>query len=238
MRALHIVHQSNSPAARFVPALTAVGFTIDDVVPDEDPLPDSLEGYDAVVACGGTHNTHETDRFPWIPAEVALMAEAIERGVPTVGLCLGAQMLTEAAGGKVYRAPVHEVGWFPVEMTPAAASDPILSGFPSSFHAVEWHYYACEAPAHAVELARNDSCLQAFRIGDAAWGTQFHIEVDRTILETWQREAPGELEQVGYPRDRYRNELERYLSAHMALGDEMARRFAALAAARARSRAG
>lgn len=233
MRALHIVHQRNSPAARFVPALAAAGFEITDVVPDEQPLPESLDGYDAVVACGGVHNTHETDRFPWISREVALMAEAIERGVPAVGLCLGAQMLCEAGGGKVYRVAAHEIGWFAVEMAPAAAADPVLGGFPPSFQAVEWHYYACEPPAGAVELARSDSCVQAFRIGDAAWGTQFHIEVDRTILETWQREAPEELEQAGYPAERYRSELERLLPAHMALGDEMARRFAELAAARA-----
>jgi GMP synthase-like glutamine amidotransferase len=235
MRALHIVHQRDSPAARFVPALTAAGFEIHDVVPGDDPLPGSLDGYGAIVACGGVQNTHETDRFPWIPAEIALMAEAIDRGVPTVGLCLGAQMLTEAAGGRVYRAPVHEVGWFPVRMAPAAASDPILGEFPRSFHAVEWHYYACEAPPGAVELARSDACLQAFRVGDVAWGTQFHIEVDRTIMQTWQREAPEELERVGYPAERYRRELDEHLPGHMALGDGMARRFAALAAERARN---
>lgn len=233
MRALHLVHQRNSPAARFLPVLEAAGFRVETVVPGEQPLPASVDGYAAVIACGGMQNTHETARFPWLTDEIDLLAEAIERGTPTLGLCLGAQLLTAAGGGHVHPADPHEIGWRTVRMAAAAAADPVLAGFPESFQAVEWHHYACEAPAGAVELARNDACLQAFRIGDAAWGTQFHIEVDREILLAWQREAPDELEQAGYPHERYLDELERNLPAHEALGREMAERFARVAAERA-----
>ena len=233
MRALHLVHQVDSPAARFLPALHDAGFEVETVVPGSQPLPATIDGFAAVITCGGIQNTHETDRYTWIPDEVALLREALDRGTPTVGLCLGAQLLTEAAGGRVREAVPHEVGWFPVTVTPEAAGDPVLSGFPATFPAVEWHYYACELPAGAVALARNDNCVQAFRIGEAAWGTQFHIEVDASILLSWQRQAPEELERVGYPPQRYLEELERNLPGHQALGDGMAARFAALAAERA-----
>jgi GMP synthase (glutamine-hydrolysing) len=149
--------------------------------------------------------------------------------VPTMGLCLGAQLLTEAAGGTVYRSEPAEVGWFEVEARPAAAADPVMGALPPRFMAMQWHLYACELPGAAVELARNSVCVQALRIGEAAWGTQFHIETTRDILASWADMAQDELARYGYDRTRYDAELDRYGPAHEAIGRDMAGRFAEVA---------
>ena len=103
--------------------------------------------------------------------------------------------------------------------------------------AMQWHHYACELPPGAVELARNSTCLQAFRLGEAAWGTQFHIEVTRDILLNWMRWGKPELEKAGYTEERYLAELDAHLEPHIAIGQGMAERFASIAAERARSAA-
>ena len=235
MKALHLVNLASGPAALFVPPLEQLGFAVDEVNPNDEPLPSSLAGYDAVLVCGGTANTHETDRYPWLDHERELLVEAIDRGVPTIGLCLGAQLLTEAAGGTVYRTSTSEVGWHEVDVDAAAAGDPVLGALPRRFMALQWHSYGCELPEHAVELARNEVCPQAFRIGDAAWATQFHIEVTRDILLDWEREGREELERQGIDHERFARDLDQHLPAHEAIGVDMGRRFAELALARAQA---
>jgi GMP synthase (glutamine-hydrolysing) len=228
-RALHIMNESSGPARVFVEALKARGFEIVTVSPLAGELPESPEGFAAILSGGGTADTHQTEEHPWLVHEVALLREAIDRRVPTMGLCLGAQLLTEAAGGTVYPCEPAEVGWFEVEAGPEAADDPVMSSLPPRFMAMQWHLYACELPGPAVELARNPTCVQAFRIGEAAWGTQFHIETTRDILVSWADVAPDELEQYGYDRPRYDAELDRHGPAHEAIGRDMAGRFAEVA---------
>ena len=228
-RALHIMNESSGPARVFVEALEERGFEIVTVSPHAGQLPDSPEGFAAILSGGGTADTHQTDEHPWLIHEVALLRAAIAAGVPTMGLCLGAQLLTEAAGGTVYRCEPPEVGWYEVEAGPGAASDPVMGALPPRFMAMQWHLYACELPSAATELARNAVCLQALRIGEAAWGTQFHIETTREILESWADMAPDELARFGYDRARYDAELDRYGPAHEAIGRDMAGRFAQVA---------
>ena len=237
LRALHIVNEPSGPGGLFLPALENRGFVIDSIDTAQDPLPETLAGYDAVISCGGTANTHETDIYTWIDPQIDLLRGALRDEVPVIGLCLGAQLLTKAAGGNVYRCEPSEVGWVEVQTNAAASADPVLADVPDSFMAMQWHRYACELPAGAVELGRNDTCLQAFRLGEAAWGTQFHIEVTRDILLTWARWGGDDLVKSGYTQERYMDDLERYLGRHQEIGRDMAERFAEIAATRARSAA-
>ena len=237
LRALHIINEPSGPGGLFLPPLEGRGFVIDNVDSTRRELPETLAGYDAVISCGGTANTHETDIHPWIDHEIGLLAEALRDGVPVIGLCLGAQLLNRAAGGTALRSEPPEVGWVEVATTPAAATDPVLGGAPRSFPAMQWHYYACEPPADAIELARNPTCVQAFRVGEVAWGTQFHIEVTREILLNWLKWAPEELERAGYTEQAYLEALDQNIEAHEAIGRGMAERFAEIAFTRARSAA-
>jgi GMP synthase-like glutamine amidotransferase len=233
MRVLHVVNQPGSPAAQFVPPLEERGFEVETVHPLlDEPLPPSLEGYAAIVAGGGVMDTHETDRHPWLAHEVDLFADALARGVPALGLCLGAQLLTLAGGGGVAACEEPEVGWREVGLTDAAADDPLFSAVPRRFRAMEWHYYCCRLPARAVELA-NNGLPQAFRLGDAAWGTQFHIEVDRGILTHWADAAPDKLVEHGWPRAQWDADVDRFLPAHERIGRTLGERFADLTRRRA-----
>jgi GMP synthase (glutamine-hydrolysing) len=232
-RVLHLVNLAGGPAELFLPPLRDHGFTVEDVNPNLEPLPDSLGGYDALLATGGIANTHETDRYPWLDPQVALMQEALARRIPTFGLCLGAQLLTKAAGGSVYQAADPELGWRMVDAAAEARADPVLAAMPERFAAFQWHHYACRPPAGTPVLAENAVCAQAFRLGEVAWATQFHIEVTREILLDWQRQGAEELTAHGYDEGRFLAEMDRNLPAHEAIGRDMAGRFAAVVDARA-----
>jgi GMP synthase (glutamine-hydrolysing) len=233
-RALHVQNESTDPAGLFVEALERAGFAVETLHPyDGDALPKTLDGVDAVVAGGGLVDTHQAGEFPWIAREIQLVREALVRGTPFMGLCLGAQVLTEASGGSVYRCTPHEIGWHPVELTAAADGDALFDGLPAQFQAMQWHYYACRPGDGSVELMTNPVSLQALRVGDSAWGTQFHIEVTRPVLLRWLDVGGDDLAANGYPRDRFLQSLDEHLDEHERVGRTLAERFAALAAARA-----
>jgi hypothetical protein len=103
-------------------------------------------------------------------------------------LVFGAQLLAKAAQASVQPASEFEIGWFPVELTDAGVEDPVLGRLPQTFEAFQWHYYDHGIPAGGVELARNRICTQGFRLGDNAWGVQFHPEVTLAQVENWIEE--------------------------------------------------
>ncbi|MGD0378933.1 MAG: type 1 glutamine amidotransferase [Acidimicrobiales bacterium] len=143
-------------------------------------LPADIADFTGVVVMGGPMAAHSDSGFPTRQAELDLLAEAIARGVPTIGVCLGAQLLALAGGGKVFPgANGAEVGWAPVELTDQAAADPLLSALPDHLTVLHWHGDTFDLPPGSVHLAGSPRYpAQAFRIGARAWGLQFHLEVD------------------------------------------------------------
>jgi GMP synthase-like glutamine amidotransferase len=127
----------------------------------------------------------QEDQHPWLRDEDGLMKELLAERVPVFGVCLGSQLIAKAAGAKVGPAPQEEIGWHEVETSAEAAEDPLFTGLPERFRAFQWHSYAFELPPGAVPLARSPVCLQAYRLGDFAWGIQFHAEVTQEIVEGW-----------------------------------------------------
>jgi len=150
---------------------------------DRPPRP--VDDYDAVLVFGGAMHADHEERHPWLREEKRLLAGLLERRVPLLGVCLGAQLLAEAAGAPARRASRPEIGWHDVEVTDAGADDPLLAPLAPRFEAFQWHSYECPLPPGATELARSDVCLQAYRIGDSAWGIQFHAEVTPEDAEAW-----------------------------------------------------
>ncbi len=145
-----------------------------------DPVPVSGAGLSGVVILGGDMSAASDDGFPSRKAELALLVDAVRRRVPVLGVCLGAQLLALAGGGRVYPGAAGlEVGWTPLQLHEAAAEDVLFGGLPPSLCVLNWHSDTFELPAAAVPLASGPVYHnQAFRLGNQAWGLQFHIEVD------------------------------------------------------------
>jgi GMP synthase (glutamine-hydrolysing) len=186
MRILAITHQRDAGPGVFAEAIRERGDTLETWLPVEDPEPpaDPL-GYDGVFSLGGAMHPDQQDGHPWMKAERELLAELLVAGTPTIGLCLGAQLLAGAAGAEPRRCDRPEIGWHPVALTAAGRRDPLLASLSPGFEAFQWHSYRFPLPEGALALAESDVGLQACRIGDVAWAIQFHAEVSAADAASW-----------------------------------------------------
>jgi GMP synthase-like glutamine amidotransferase len=169
-----------------------------------DPLPDTLDGYAAVVVLGGEQSAYPdadgTPGAPWFPALERLLRKAVRERVPTLGVCLGGQLLATANAGTVERSPAGpEIGAKLVARRDVADHDPIFAGVPFAPDVLQWHLdEITELPVGAVLLAASTNYPhQAFRLGDAAWGLQFHIECDIEMLAAWASDNLDVLAELG-----------------------------------------
>jgi GMP synthase (glutamine-hydrolysing) len=156
------------------------------------PIPRPLDDYAAVLVFGGAMHADQEEHHPWLREENLFLQRILDLHMPVLGVCLGAQLLAKAAHADVYPASEPEIGWVDVELTEAAADDPLFSRLPQKFGAFQWHYYTYDLPAGAEELARSSTCTQAFRLGDFVWGIQFHAEVTGPQVEGWLEKEPAE----------------------------------------------
>lgn len=190
----------------------------------ELPAPAEVSG---VILYGGAMNVDMTDRYPFLANELALVRSAIERGIPYLGICLGAQMLARALDHPVYPAGNREFGFNALHPTPDAAADRLLSVFEDDDQVFHWHEDTFDLPEGATLLATGDHVpVQAFRYGDTAWGLQFHFEVDRAEIELWL-EAAGEdgVRAWGKTTQQVLDETDRFIDAHEERARELFRRF-------------
>lgn len=181
MRIVSVVHGGEARTELFAPAVAASGHELEEWAFPERGTPRG--GFDAALVFGGAMHADQERAHPWIVEELRWLERLLADGTPTLGICLGAQLLARAAGSWV--GPLEggpEIGF--VEVTRGAA-DPVLDALPSRFDAFQWHHYTYGVPSGAFELARSERCTQAFRLGDACWAVQFHPEVTAAQLETW-----------------------------------------------------
>jgi GMP synthase (glutamine-hydrolysing) len=141
----------------------------------------------ALVILGGSASANDDHQA--IRRGYALIDEGLRRGIPLLGLCLGAQMIARALGAEVYANPVEEIGWHPVWWTPEAASDPLLAGLAQPEWVFHWHRETFGLPHGAVRLATSEACaLQAFCYGDDVYAFQFHLEATPGMIAAWMEE--------------------------------------------------
>jgi GMP synthase (glutamine-hydrolysing) len=169
----------------------------------------------ALVVMGGPMGVYEQDRYPYLTREVRFIRRMVKAGRPVLGICLGAQLIAHALGADVYPNDKKEIGWYPLDWTPAGRRDPLFRHAPRRSTVFQWHGDTFDLPAGATLLASSPLCRhQAFRYGKNVYGLQFHLEVDGAMIRAWldQPGAERELTAVG---PRARSKIERGLHRHV-----------------------
>jgi GMP synthase-like glutamine amidotransferase len=182
---LVLQHISCEPPAAFEDELRSRGLDVTRVELDEGERPPDWREFPAIVVMGGPMGAYDETDHPWLVEEKRLLREAVAADVPVWGVCLGAQLLASALGARVYRGEEPEVGVLPVELTSAAAGDPVFRDVPSSFPALQWHGDSFDLPEGATLLASSPAYPhQAYRVG-RSYGLQFHLEVALDLATEW-----------------------------------------------------
>lgn len=186
MNALVVMHVASEGPGRLGVFLSERGDSVRTVrLHDEELLPDETAGIDLVITLGGPMNVYEDGKYPFLGHEVDFLRQAMAAEVPVLGICLGAQLIARAAGARVYRSPVEEVGWKDVTLTGEGKRDRLFLGLPESLPVLQWHGDTFDIPEGGRLLATAPECRhQAFRVG-SAWGLQFHLEADRKMIAGW-----------------------------------------------------
>ena len=201
-----------------------------------EPLPADLDGYAALVVLGGDQHAYPgpdgQPGAPWFPELQSLLRKAVRANVPTLGVCLGAQLLAVAQNGTVApSAAGPEIGAHLVAKRDAADRDPLFAPLPMLPDVIQWHHdEVSELPLGAVLLATSTNYAnQAFRVGESAWGVQFHPEADTAMIAEWAATNELVLAELG-------TTAEEVVEAVDALSDDLfevwqpvAARFAAVA---------
>ncbi|MDP2938944.1 MAG: type 1 glutamine amidotransferase [Candidatus Omnitrophota bacterium] len=149
-------------------------------------LPKSLRGIKAIITLGGPMNVYEVDKYPFLKIEGDFLKKALDKEIPVLGICLGAQLLAKTLGARVKKSPVKEIGWSEVSLTKQALKDNLFTGLKPQIDVFQWHEDMFELPNGGVLLAKSNVCLhQAFRFGKNSYGLQFHMEIDKFLIDSW-----------------------------------------------------
>jgi GMP synthase (glutamine-hydrolysing) len=145
---------------------------------------------------GGPMSVHDSARFPWLTEEKRLIEAAMQAEKRVLGVCLGAQLIADVLGARVYKNRFQEIGWFPVHSTEVGRAQWNL---PREFPVFHWHGDTFDLPKAAVHLAKSAACeQQMFVLGDKVLGIQFHAEVTRAGIEDFVRHGSSELGEGPY----------------------------------------
>lgn len=194
--ALVLRHLAFEDAGLFAAPLRERGYTIREVDAGANAAPAELEFADLLIVCGGPIGVYETDRYPFLADEIKALQRRLEAKRPTLGLCLGAQLMAAALGARVYPGCKKELGWAPLQLSAAgqASSLGVLSGLP----VLHWHGDTFDLPEGASLLASTALYPhQAFAYGRHALALQFHAEADWRRIEQWLIGHTGELSGAG-----------------------------------------
>jgi GMP synthase (glutamine-hydrolysing) len=174
-----------------------------------EPIPVSPGIFKALVVLGGPMNVDEEDRYPFLKPENDFIQKVLNDGIPYLGICLGSQLLAKAAGAKVVKSPVKEIGWYHIQKCQLADGDRLFEGFREEVPVFHWHGDMFQIPSNGHLLATAAGCPnQAFKVGENAYGLQFHVEVTDKSIKEWCDEyiatdLPGRLDHAGRMMDEY-----------------------------------
>ncbi len=232
MRVLAIVQEADAGPGVFAEAAAARGDELEEwpIAEGGDP-PSDPHGYDGAIVLGGAMNVGDVEEHPWLADQKLLLRALLVNEIPLLGVCLGAQLLAEAAGEGPRRARQPEIGWRRVERTGAGAEDPLIGSLPESFDAFQWHSYEMGIGGGAA-LARSPVCAQAARFGPVAWAIQFHAEVSERDALKWTADYRSDPDAVaiGLDPDALAAEISEKIGIWNGIGRALCTRFLELAA--------
>jgi len=165
-----------------------------------EPIPPDPSAFKAVVVLGGPMNVDEEDRYTFLKPENDFIQKILKAEIPYLGICLGSQLLAKAAGARVVRSPVKEIGWYHIQLTEEGKKDRLFNGFRENDPIYQWHGDMFQVPLNGHLLAKAEGCPhQALKVGKNAYGLQFHIEVTDLSIKEWCDEyittdLPGRLD--------------------------------------------
>jgi GMP synthase-like glutamine amidotransferase len=187
LRVLVVQNYDNTALGQVGAALAEAGAEIDfRRAHHGEPLPANADAHDATVVLGGGQNALADEDYPYFPKLRELLRDFERQDRAVLGICLGSQIIARAFGGSNQIGGASEFGWHGIELTEPAAADAVLGALPKTFPIFQWHDDTFSLPDRAERLAKNAVAdNQAFRIGRATYGIQFHFEADRPLLREW-----------------------------------------------------
>ncbi len=196
MRVAIIENMKNTPLGALGIALEEAGAEIEWFRPwGGEALPKDTVSYDALVVLGGEQSARDDDTHPYLPELARLMRRFEGEDKAVLGICLGSQILARAYEAENLLGVAHEFGWKTIGLTDAGRQDPLLADVGDEFTIFQWHGDTFTLPAGATRLAANGvTANQAFRIGRATYGTQFHFEANAAVVERWRGEFQETIE--------------------------------------------
>jgi GMP synthase-like glutamine amidotransferase len=229
-RALIVQHAPEAGPGTLEQTLRGRGFELEwwwAAREDEPPAP--ARAYDLIVSLGGPGNPEDDSTTPWAPAERALIAEALDGHVPFLGICMGAQLLAQVAGGRIRSDAPPAKGWTPLQLTDAGHRDPVLGGLPRFFHAFHWHDVSFAGGSGSTLLAASEDAEEAIHVEPTGWGVQFHPCLDLPVAAAWIEMERGELQELEIDPEQLRSETVVRMREYEAYGPQLANRIADIA---------
>ena len=190
-----------------------------------ESIPSDLSGAAALVVMGGPMGVYEHARYPFLRDELRLVEAAVKASLPVIGICLGSQLLAAALGANVRPGSRKEIGWYPVQLEPAASADTLFTDAPNRFEGFHWHGDIFDLPEGASRLAHSDLTeCQAFHYG-TAHGILFHMEVTQASIAGMVHAFPEELAQAGGSAESISSGTNRHLERLQSIGATVFRRW-------------
>ncbi|MDQ6987934.1 MAG: type 1 glutamine amidotransferase [Mariprofundaceae bacterium] len=194
-----IQHLSIEPPALIGEMLCDAGHDLHYIHVDKgDVLPENTSDFSGVVIMGGPQSANDA-HLAYIDNELRWLTKTLADGMPMLGICLGAQMMAKASAAEISRSPLRELGWYPVFPTPASGNDPLFADLPTAgLQVFQWHGETFSLPQQASLIATHpDVPQQIFRLKQAQYGLQCHIEVDEALIEQWIDAGKSERTHLG-----------------------------------------
>lgn len=226
-RLLVIQHDLDDHLNELAGSLVQAGLSIESWFTYARPAPNlDATGYDGILALGALVGLKDEPDHPWMSVERGLLEKAVAGGIPTLGICFGAQMLASIAGATVDRARDAEIGWTTVEMDPAAQIDPVLRTLGSRPRVFQFHYDTFDEPQTGEILGRTGTSNQVIRVSERAWGVQFHIEVSLGAIYSWIGTYGDEMRRQGVDLEDLAAETAKRWQEYRKVGHKLTRAFA------------